>query len=156
MIELNIPGFGELNLEHLVIDYNGTLAYDGVLLPGAADRLRNLGESLRIHVLTADTHGSVRSEFAIPGAELHIVPATDQSDAKADYVRRLDADTVIAVGNGRNDGKMLGAAAVGIAVIQGEGAAMEAIVHADVVVTRVVDALDMLLKPKRLIATLRA
>jgi soluble P-type ATPase len=156
MIELAVPGFRELHLRHLVLDYNGTLAVDGALISGVADQLRRGCESLRIHVLTADTHGAVRAELTVPGIELRIVAATDQANAKADYVRRLDGDTVIAVGNGRNDSKMLAAAAIGIAVIYREGAAIEAIVHADIVVTRVTDALDMILNPRRLVATLRA
>ncbi|MCJ7724477.1 MAG: hypothetical protein MUP03_10130, partial [Anaerolineales bacterium] len=32
MIELNIPGRGELRLQHLVSDVNGTLAVDGELI----------------------------------------------------------------------------------------------------------------------------
>lgn len=32
MIELNIPGRGNLQLHHLVTDVNGTLAVDGELL----------------------------------------------------------------------------------------------------------------------------
>jgi len=39
MIELTVPGFGALRLEHLVLDYNGTLAVDGKLLPGVRDAL---------------------------------------------------------------------------------------------------------------------
>ena len=36
MIEIDIPGYKTLHLEHLVLDYNGTLAVDGVLIDGVA------------------------------------------------------------------------------------------------------------------------
>ncbi len=57
MIKLEIPGEGELVLDHLVLDVNGTLAIDGQLLPGVVDLLSNLRNHLTIHLLTADTHG---------------------------------------------------------------------------------------------------
>jgi soluble P-type ATPase len=58
MIEIDIPGFGELSLEHLVLDYNGTLAIDGYPVPGIEFRLQALSERLKLHVVTADTFGS--------------------------------------------------------------------------------------------------
>ncbi len=30
MLKIDIPGFGIINLEHAVFDYNGTLAKDGI------------------------------------------------------------------------------------------------------------------------------
>jgi hypothetical protein len=63
-MELAIPGFGRLRLEHLVLDYNGTLAVDGRPLPGVKTRLKRLARSLRIHVITADTFGKARSSLS--------------------------------------------------------------------------------------------
>ncbi len=37
MIEINIPGFHHLQLIHLVLDYKGTLAIDGHLIPHVAE-----------------------------------------------------------------------------------------------------------------------
>ena len=56
-IELSIPGWKDLNLRHLVLDVNGTIALDGRLLDGVSVRIRQLGELLQVHLLTADTHG---------------------------------------------------------------------------------------------------
>ena len=39
MLDIIIPGYEELQLAHLMLDYSGTLACDGRLLPGVADRL---------------------------------------------------------------------------------------------------------------------
>ena len=156
MIALTIPGFGALELAHLVLDYNGTLAVDGHLLPGVRDALSTLAEKLEVHVITADTFGRAGIELAGLPVNLTVIGETDQAEAKLAHVERLGPERVLAIGNGRNDRKMLAAAAIGIAVAQGEGAAAKTIASADVVVGGIVEALDLLLEPKRLIATLRS
>jgi soluble P-type ATPase len=156
MIAVDIPGFRALRLEHLVLDYNGTLAIDGAALPGVAAHLRALAAALRIHVITADTFGRVRGELAGHPLEIVITPQTAQAEAKRDFVSMLGADAVVAIGNGRNDRLMLRAAALGIAVAQAEGVSGEALAAADVVVPAIVDALVVLQHPQRLIATLRS
>jgi soluble P-type ATPase len=156
VIAIDIPGFGRLELEHLVTDYNGTLAVDGHLLPGVADRLSELAACVDIHVVTADTFGLAASELAGLPVSLAIIPVENQAQAKLDLVSRLGPKTVVAIGNGRNDRHMLDAAALGIALIQREGAATEGISAADVACLDAVDALDLLRLPKRLLATLRS
>jgi soluble P-type ATPase len=71
-------------------------------------------------------------------------------------VQALGAGHVVAIGNGRNDRMMLAAAALGIAVCGTEGLAGEALRASAVVVGGITDGLDLLLHPKRLLATLRA
>lgn len=155
MLTFNIPGTDALALEHLVLDYNGTLAQDGELIEGVEWRLQALSESLSIHLITADTFDTVAEAWASLGCKVSIVPPSEQHIAKRDYVRELGVQKVVAVGNGRNDALMLQEAALGIAVIQAEGAAREAVMAADVVVTDIAAALDLLLNPLRLTATLR-
>lgn len=152
---LDIPGFGPLRLEHLVLDYNGTVALDGALLPGVARRLRELAERVAVRVVTADTFGRVRKEMDGLPCEVEILEPGDEAEAKLAVVERLGAGRTAAVGNGANDALMLGAAALGVAVIGGEGAAAGAVQAADVVVADVLAGLDLLLKPLRLTATLR-
>jgi len=155
MITIDIPGWGPLRLEHVVLDYNGTLAVGGNLLPGVAERLRRLSTDLAVHVLTADTFGKVREEMVGIPCRLSVLPPGGQDRAKLEYVQRLNADRVCAIGNGRNDRRMIEAAALGIAVILGEGAAAATMEAADVVCRSIEDALDLLLHPLRLTATLR-
>jgi P-type E1-E2 ATPase len=156
MLEVEIPGRGALRLAHLVLDVNGTIALDGVLLPGVADRLRALGGSLAIHLLTADTHGRQDElDRALGLSATRLTTDRSQAEQKAEHVRRLGAAAVAAVGNGANDALMLREAALGVAVVGGEGAAVAAVREADVVVTDVLAALDLLLNPRRLVATLR-
>jgi P-type E1-E2 ATPase len=156
MISIEIPGFRKLELAHVVFDYNGTLALDGRLLPGVSEALANLALQIRIHVITADTFGLAEQQLRGLPVALTIMPAASQAEAKAHFVSELGADSVVAVGNGRNDRKMLSAAAVGIALVQREGAAAETLATADVVSPSILDAIDLLRNPKRLIATLRS
>lgn len=152
---MEIPGFGSLCLEHLVTDYTGTLAVHGTLIPGVRRRLHTLSTHLEIHVLTADTFGTALAQLeGIPCRTL-VLTGPGEDRQKEAYVRGLGAERVAALGNGMNDRLMLRAAALGIAVTQAEGCAVEAITAARIHASRVTDALDLLLHPLRLRATLR-
>jgi soluble P-type ATPase len=156
VLSVDILGYGALRIEHLVLDFNGTLAVDGILLPGVKPRLSRLAFDLRLHVVTADTFGRARTSLRGLPCELTILEGGSEDRAKAAYVKRIGAVCTAGVGNGRNDRLMLKEAALGIAVIQAEGAAIATMLECDIVVNDVRDALDMLLEPARLIATLRA
>ena len=155
MVEIDIPEFGSLALQHLVLDFNGTLACDGCLLPGVKERLHLLTEKLQVHVVTADTFGKARDALLGTHCILSILSPAQQAEAKLAYVRQLGADTSVCIGNGRNDRLMLKEAALGIAVAQEEGAAAVTLLAADVVTTSILAALDLLINPIRLIASLR-
>jgi soluble P-type ATPase len=156
MIEIIVPGYRTLHLQNLVMDYNGTLAKDGHLLEGVQPRLDSLKDRLHLHVITADTFGQVKANLDTMFCKVVILSAENQAQGKLAYIEDLGRDQVVAIGNGRNDRLMLRAAALGITVVQEEGAATETLSAADVVVSDVRSALDMLLFPKRLIATLRS
>jgi len=156
MLRISIPGFGDLSLEHLVLDYNGTLACDGEILPGVGESLSRLADELRIHVLTADTFGKARAGLEGLPCELVILPRDDQAAGKLDYVEQLGAEKTVSIGNGRNDRLMVKEAALGIAVILEEGAASETLMAADVVCRSVLSAFELLSRPLRLTATLRS
>jgi soluble P-type ATPase len=156
MLDLTIPGFGRLELTDAVCDYNGTLAADGRLIDGVQERIQRLSSQLRVHVVTADTFGSAVTQLQRMPCALAILDEGNQAEAKRGFVQGLGSVHVVAIGNGRNDRKMLDVAALGIAVCGAEGAAAETLQAGDIVVGRIVDALDLLLHPKRLMATLRA
>ena len=155
MIEINIPGDRKLQLQHLVLDYNGTIACDGELIAGVKENLVALADKLKIHILTADTFGNVRRGLEGIQCELSILAAAVQDIGKLEYVKGLGVENTVCVGNGRNDQLMLKEAALGIAVISEEGAATAALGAADVVCTNIISALELLDTPLRLIATLR-
>jgi len=156
MLSIAIPGFGELSLAHMVMDYNGTLAVDGRLLPGVQERLITLGQHLELHVVTADTFGRVKQAFEQVDVTIEVLSEAHQDQAKQAYVRALGASATVALGNGRNDRLMLDEAALGIGLILGEGAAGAALMAADAVFTSITEALDVLVHPLRLTATLRS
>ncbi len=155
MIKINIPGKNEFEIKFLILDYNGTLALDGLPLPGVKEKLVELSGTLEIHVLTSDTHGSAAQEMKNLPVILRILESEDHSREKRAYVEKTGARNVIAIGNGSNDCFMLKAAAIGMAVIQSEGAAVKTIKNADLVFNNILDALDCLSHPKRLVASLR-
>ena len=155
MIELNIPGRGLIQLQHLVCDVNGTLTVDGQLPDNLKYRLNALQDRLTLHLLTADTHGrqdnidqklNLKAVRIQPGKEI---------EQKAEYVQQLGAETVVAIGQGANDAGMLQAAILGICVLSPEGTAVETLLGADLVVANIQEALDILEKPLRIVATLR-
>jgi|SRR5919205_300401 soluble P-type ATPase len=156
MIEIKVPGFRNLQLSHLVLDYNGTIAADGELLPGVGEALKEISADLQIHVLTADTFNFAAEQVAGLPLKLVIIPLDSQAEAKLAYVSELGVDNAVAIGNGRNDRAMLKAAAVGIALVQKEGGSAETFASADIISVSILDALELLVNPKRLIATLRS
>jgi len=155
MINVKIPGRADLLLSHLVLDYNGTLAQDGELLTGVAQKMNELASCVQLHVITADTHGTVGKKLAGLPCILQIIGLNEQDRQKEAYVHSLGAEKVAAIGNGRNDGLMLKAAALGLVLVQEEGASITAVMQADIICTDILKAFDLLLKPDRLKATLR-
>ncbi|MDR9451040.1 MAG: ATPase P [Acidimicrobiia bacterium] len=156
MIKIEIPGRPPLVLEYLVTDFNGTIAERGCLLDGVGARLRTVSEQLQITVLTADTFGQARNEMRDLPVEVVILSGGNEDAAKAAHVLQLGSSHTIALGNGHNDRLMLEEAALGLVVIQGEGTASTAMEAGDVLFRDVRDALDALLDPQRLVATLRS
>jgi soluble P-type ATPase len=155
MIEIDIPGRGELRLRFLIADYNGTLACDGIPIPEVIPLLGALSANLEIHIVTADTFGCAAKNLRELPVTLTILPPDRQDQGKADYLRQLGAQSAVCVGNGRNDLLMLRDAALGICVTEAEGACIQTLQAADIVCRHATDALNLLLNPKRLIATLR-
>lgn len=155
MFEIDIPGFGYVKLEHLISDFTGTLSVDGKLLPWIRERLNEVSNLLRVHIVTADTFGMAQSELEGVNCTMHILSGEDHDLQKENYVKALGPFSVVALGNGNNDRKMLKAARIGIAVCLNEGCSVDALTSADILVKSPIDAFDLLLYPKRLKATLR-
>ena len=156
MLPIDIPGFGKLNIRHLVSDFTGTLSIDGCLLPGVQDMLADVGRILDVHVLTADTFRKAHAELKGVECGLTILSGADIDRQKERYVQDLGPEQVIAIGNGANDRLMLKAARLGIAVIEGEGCAVSALVNADIAVRGIHEGLSLLLNPQRIVATLKS
>ncbi len=151
-LDIVIPGRDTIRLKTVVLDFTGTLAKHGQLYPEIRERLWNLTTKLRVVVATADSFGTVQQ--ALAGLPLDVRIIRTGAD-KACIVQELGPENVVAIGNGRNDVAMMEVAALGIVVIGAEGAAGDLVRIADIVVSSIDDALDLLEHPRRITATLR-
>lgn len=155
MIAVNIPGKGTITLQVLVLDYNGTVALDGEMFQSVKDYLLSLSPFLEIHILTADTHGTVSRQCQGLPVQVNVLASNDHTTEKGEYLQQFNTKEIIAIGNGANDRMMLERAELGICVIGSEGASMPTLLSADLVVNKIEDALGLLIEPQRLKATLR-
>lgn len=142
-------------MRHVLLDVNGTIALDGRLIEGVSERLDRLGERVKFHLVTADTHGRQSELDTQLGAEALRVDRGQERAQKADLVRQLGPEGCCYIGNGANDAAAIGVAVLGIAVLGQEGVARATLEAADVLAPSINAALDMLLHPARLVATLR-
>ncbi|NDJ76555.1 MAG: HAD hydrolase family protein [Chloroflexi bacterium] len=152
---LSIPGQAKLQINTVLFDLNGTLACDGLIAASTRQLLTELGTQLTLVVMTADTHGTLDEVIAELPIAAHRTPQGAGAPAKRALLETLGTAHTIAVGNGRNDVEMLRTAALGIAVLGPEGTATPALLAADIIFRTIDDALESLLHPQRLVATLR-
>ena len=82
MINIDIPGFGPVSIQHVVLDFNGTIAEDGCLLPGLGKAMASLAGQVEFHVLTADTFGSVKKELEGINCTLKVISEKAQDKKK--------------------------------------------------------------------------
>jgi P-type E1-E2 ATPase len=155
MIKIDIPGWGNMDIENIVFDLNGTIATDGRIPSEMKEKINLLSKQVKVYVLTADTQGTATEEVKGMNIELIKIPDEDSKIGKFKFIEGLDLEKTVAIGNGSNDQLILKEAGLGIAVLADEGVSISAIKNADIVVKNIFDVLDLFLKPKRLIATLR-
>ncbi|MDI6813576.1 MAG: ATPase P [Desulfitobacteriaceae bacterium] len=155
MIHVDIPGLGTVDLEVLILDYNGTLAIDGVMLEPVKEAIGRLAKQLEIHVLTSDTFGTVVRQCQELPVQVKVLSGVDHSAEKEAYLKQFAPRQTVAIGNGSNDRLMLEKAQIGIVVMGPEGCSGKALQAADVMVGCIEDAFGLLLEPQRLVATLR-
>ena len=153
-LRIDIPRWGSVDIENIVIDLNGTLATDGKIPLEVKEKIGALSHLAKIYILTADPQRPANEEILGMKAELIKVLGKDSKQEKLDFLRTLNPAMTVAIGNGSNDQLILKEAAFGIAVLGDEGVSVSAIKSADIVVKNIQNALDLFLKPKRLITTL--
>jgi len=155
MIQIDIPGYKSLVIKNLIMDFNGTIALDGHLINGVAERLMHLSKDLNLFILTADTFGLV--EKSCSGLPVHIQKLQKGQEAgqKGLILDKMGCDVTAAMGNGGNDLKMLEKACLSIIILGQEGASTDSFSSADICVPDPCAGLDLLLYPKRIVATLR-
>ena len=154
MLTIHRPGERPLEIEFILIDFEGTLASDRRVHPKAKDKINLLSKRTKIYILTKGERGVVEQILRKVNAEVIYLNDGEASQQKLDFIKRLGEQQTVAIGNGADDASMMEEAGLGVCVIGKEGAAGEALKTADVIVTNILDALDFLLKPFRQKATL--
>ncbi len=155
MITIKNLGMHTLEICNLVLDFNGTIATDGKIIDGIQEKIAAIkAQGVNVYCLTADSYGTATPQCEAAGIEVKSFPLAEAGMEKAKIVESLSGDSAV-VGNGLNDIPMLDAADMAVAVIGPEGCCGKLLTHADVVVTSIFDALDLLLKPTRVKGLLR-
>lgn len=155
MIVYDIPGFDPMRIEHVLLDYNGTIAKDGRMPESVRLLISRLADQVPVTILTADTHGTVRAECE--GLDVHVetFPRAGAAQCKQEYARGIKGDAAC-LGNGFNDILMFDECRLSVAVMDAEGVCAKLVPHADILVRSMEEGLELLLAPDRVRATLRS
>lgn len=152
---INIPGFKNIEIKNLVLDYNGTIANNGQLIDGVDTLINKIAENIQVFVITADTFGTVEIQLKNTNCKVLKITNDNQKLQKLALVQKLNANNTVAFGNGRNDELMLKEAVIGIGILENEGIYTKNLLCADIICKNIVNAFELLLTPNKLIATLR-
>ncbi|OZI12479.1 ATPase P [Bacillaceae bacterium SAS-127] len=156
MVEINIPGRGLIKIKNLLLDYNGTIACDGKVIPSVKEKIEAINKKgIRVQLVTADTHGTASSQCVNMPIEIQVFDNSNAAENKREIAEKLGAEQCICIGNGFNDGQMFEACGISIIVIGEEGCSAKSLLKADIVCKNIEEAFDLILKPNRIIATLR-
>ena len=155
MQKISIPNYTELEIANVVLDYNGTLATNGIVSNDTRQTLAELTKLYDVYVITADTFGTVKQELEAFDLEVIVLSSSDHTAEKATLIERLGAEHTVAMGNGNNDRLMLQKAKLSIALMGSEGCATATAMSSNIICKDIVDAMELLTYPKCLIATLR-
>ncbi|GAX87064.1 conserved hypothetical protein [Lebetimonas natsushimae] len=152
-MKLEIQNVGTIEIKNIVLDFNGTIAKDGRVYEEIKDKIIKLAKNFDIYVLTSDTHGNAKKELSELPVKLQILKTSNHTEEKKEFVENLK--NTFAVGNGSNDSLMLKVADIGVCVINDEGVSSKSIINCDILCKSIIDALNLLEYPKRIVATLR-
>lgn len=152
---IEIPNYKTLKLTDIVLDYNGTIAKDGVLKEEVRPLITKLSSLYRVHIITADTFGSVAKQMESFNLTIKVLQSKNHTQEKQDYIKSLGTQSSVAIGNGNNDASMIQEAAIGIALVGDEGCSSQTLLKSDIVCKSIESALELFINTKRLIATLR-
>lgn len=152
---IEIPGRDTLNIKHIIFDYNGTIALDGDVISGVAEKINLLANQVQFHVVTADTYGTAEKKLAGINCTVINLSKSSEFNTKTDYLAYLGPKQTLSVGNGFNDKALLQQSLLGVALIQEEGLCVETLMAADIVCHSIMDVFGYIEKPNRLKATLR-
>jgi len=154
MIHIQRPGQESLEIEFILIAWEGTLASDRRVHPKAKDKINLLSKRTKIYILTKEEKNLAEEALKKVKAEIVYFKEGEAFLQKLDFLRKLGASQCVVIGNGADDVPMMEEAGLGICVLRKEGTFTETMKKADVVFMNILDALDFLLKPLQQKATL--
>ncbi|NBG88607.1 hypothetical protein [Isachenkonia alkalipeptolytica] len=156
-IDVKVPWGEKYTINHVVFDLNGTLANNGEIAKTTEKLLKALAQKAKIYVLTADTHntaGKLKEEIG-DFCEIIVLQSSDHSEEKARFVHTLGYRETVTLGNGGNDVKMVQEGILSFGIIAGEGAYAPLLTKVDIVVHNIDHAIEMLIHPRKIVATIR-
>lgn len=148
-----IPQVWEIDITTIVLDLNGTLAVQWVVVDGVEDRinkLKTLGFS--IILFTGDQRGNASLLCKELGIECSYASSHEE---KEKLFLELDVDHTAAIGNARIDNGTFRHAKLSIATLQAEGIHTGILPYIDIIVPSILDALDLFIDWDSLKATMR-
>lgn len=152
-MKYKIPEVGELEINTIVLDLNGTLSVKGEIAEGVKERVFKLKElGFKIILFTGDQRGTAETLCKELGIEFE---RASSSEEKENLFLKLDTKTTTAIGNARIDIGTFKHAALRIATLQAEGIHTGIIPHVDIIVNNINDALDLFIDGDSLVATMR-
>lgn len=152
-MKYTVSGVGEIELNTIILDLNGTLAVRGKVPNGVAERIRKLKDiGFTCILFSGDQRGNAKQLAQDLGIDFVL---TKDGDSKRQAAQKYDKEHTVAIGNGSIDIGVYENAKVRIGTLQAEGIHTAILAYIDVLVPSIIDALDLLLDPDSLAATMR-
>lgn len=152
-MKYDVPEVGEIEINTIVFDLNGTLQVQKQIPDGVKERLQKLTEmGMEMVFFTGDARGNahlIAEELGISFKKC--VNGAEKEAAMSDY----DPETTAAIGNARIDIGTFKNAKLAIGTLQAEGIHVGILEHIDVLVPSIVDALDFFIDDGAFRGTMR-
>lgn len=153
MLKYEPKGVEPFELNTVILDLNGTLSVNGQVPDGVRERLDKLKAlGFKIYLFSGDQRGTAAGIAINLGIELQKATTLEE---KAALTNKLDLKHTVAIGNARIDIGTFKPVKLRIGTLQAEGIHVEILKHIDVLTPSINDALDLLLNPDSLCATMR-
>ncbi|EKE06171.1 MAG: hypothetical protein ACD_19C00066G0001 [uncultured bacterium] len=152
-MKYNPVGVGEIELDTIILDLNGTLSVNGALVVGVKEQLAKLKKmGYVIYLFTGDQRGNATVLAREIGLEVQKATTAEEKEI---LTSKLDTNKTVAIGNARIDIGTFKKTKLRIATLQAEGIHTDILNFVDIIVPSIVDALNLLINPDIFNATMR-
>lgn len=148
-----IPGQGDIEINTIILDLNGTLSVAGQVPDGVKDRLAKLKQMrFKIVLFTGNTRNDADELCKDLGIEWNLAKNTTD---KQNMALQYEPQKCASIGNGLIDRDLMKTVKLRIVTLQAEGVHIQTLLQSDILVPNINDALDLFIDEQRLVATLR-